>query len=245
MLERVRGRLGRERIRVLRWRDALWRPFLHGDAVWCAICGRGAKRFMPAGRPVRPRARCPWCGLAERHRMLWRYLDSAEPPRAVLHVAPEAALGERLRDRCSDYVSVDLTHDADVQADITVPLPFPDGRFDMVVCSHVLEHIPDDTGAVRQLTRVLSADGRLVVLVPISEDAPTVEEPLATPQERLAAYGQEDHVRLYGHDIVDRLRSCGLDVEVHRWSEVPEADARRLGIDVEAGDVYVCRPVPA
>lgn len=223
-----------------RTRNALRRPLLRGDNVWCPICERGAKRFLDAGRPVRAQARCPWCGSMERHRILWRYL-AAEPPSAVLHVAPEAGIGSRLRDRCGDYVSVDLKRGVDVRADITLPLPFPDGRFDAVICSHVLEHIPDDTGAVRQLMRVLSDDGRLIVLVPVADADDTVEDPIADPAEREAAYGQSDHVRMYGRDIVERLRSCGLDVDEFSWRDVPPEDAARMRIDENAGDVYVCR----
>lgn len=227
-----------------RTRNALRRPFLRGHAVWCPVCERGARRFLTSGKPPRPQARCPWCGSMERHRILWRYLDEA-PPRAVLHVAPEPGIGGRLRDRCEDYVSVDLKRGVDVRADITVPLPFPDGRFDTVVCSHVLEHIPDDTAAVRQLVRVLSEDGRLVVLVPVADADRTVEDPIEDPVAREAAYGQVDHVRMYGRDIVDRLRSCGLEVEVHGWRDVPPEDAARMRIDENAGDVYVCRKASA
>jgi SAM-dependent methyltransferase len=45
-------------------------------------------------------------------------------------------------------------------------LPFPDGFFDMVICSEVLEHIADQKGAVREITRVLKSGGDLVVSVP-------------------------------------------------------------------------------
>lgn len=214
------------------------RPFLAGKQFHCAVCGRGSRRFLTAGNPPR-RARCAWCGSYERHRFLWRYLAGQQFD-SVLHVAPEAAIAARLRRRVKRYRSVDLESPmADIRADITKPLPVDD-RFDVVVCSHVLEHIPDDRAAVRELSRVLSPKGQLVILVPAAGET-TDEEPVSDPKERERRYGQADHVRSHGRDIADRLSALDLDVEVIGWRDLPAETAAREGIGPAAGDIYVCR----
>lgn len=110
-----------------------------------------------------------------------------------------------------------------VQADLT-DLHFDDGRFSLIFCSHVLEHIPDDVRALREMRRVLAPSGLLVLMVPIEgavtdEDLSVVDE-----AERLRRYGHPDHVRSYGSDVVDRVRACGFDVEVIHARQLEEGD---------------------
>src|SRR5262249_57115538 len=45
-------------------------------------------------------------------------------------------------------------------------MPFPDGSFDVVIAAEVLEHIPADRAALREITRVLAHGGTLAVTVP-------------------------------------------------------------------------------
>ncbi|HVT22072.1 MAG TPA: class I SAM-dependent methyltransferase [Mycobacteriales bacterium] len=218
-------------------RSVVTRPFVAGRTFHCAVCGRYARRFLTAGDPPR-RARCAWCGSYERHRFLWRYLAD-QRFESVLHVAPEAAIGRRLRRSVRCYRSIDLDSPiADIRADITKPLPLEE-RFDLVVCSHVLEHIPDDRAAVRELSNVLAPGGQLVILVPVHGEV-TDEEPLDDPRERERRYGQADHVRSYGRDIAQRLADLGLTVTVQSWRAVPPETATREGIGAAAGDLYIC-----
>jgi SAM-dependent methyltransferase len=93
----------------------------------------------------------------------------------------ERAYVDGLRDlHARDLVTVDLAAPADVIADVR-DLPFEEGRFDLVLCVSTLEHIGRDNAtydidaprdehgdeaALRELRRVLSADGRLLVSVP-------------------------------------------------------------------------------
>jgi SAM-dependent methyltransferase len=105
----------------------------------------------------------------------------------------------------------------DLQLDITA-LALPDDAYDAVLCSHVLEHVPDDRAALRELRRVTAAYGWCLVMVPIDVARETsYEDPaIATAEQRRAAYWQADHVRLYGLDVVDRLSEAGFTVEVVR-----------------------------
>ena len=113
-----------------------------------------------------------------------------------------------MRRDVAHYRSIDLESPrAEVHADITKPLPLAD-RFDLVLCSHVLEHIPDDRAAIRELSNVLSSTGQLVILVPTEGDL-TVELPIDDPAERARRYGQADRGRMYGNDIAIGIACWG------------------------------------
>lgn len=176
-----------------------------GDAVRCDVCHHPARRFLAWGE-------CVNCGARDRHRALWRYLlPRLSRPHRVLHIAPEPDLAKRLRD-LSDYVSCDLSspwadHRVDLTGDVSAL-----GTFDWVLCSHVLEHIPDDRAAMRNL-RALTR-GACIVQVPERGEVTDENPHVVSPAERLARFGQEDHVRLYGADIRERLAGAGFAVEV-------------------------------
>jgi SAM-dependent methyltransferase len=192
---------------VARLRHVATRVRERGDTVECPICGGTFRRFLPyAGREG---AVCPGCGSAERHRLLWLWLcDEDRLKGRVLAFGPDDATDERLR-RLSRvrYLSSDIdASQAMVAADITA-LPFDDDTFDIVLCSHVLEHVEDEAGALAQLRRVLRPNGWAAVMVPVDRTVEaTLEDPSATtPQARLERFGQIDHVRLYGRDVAQRL----------------------------------------
>jgi hypothetical protein len=115
-----------------------------------------------------------------------------------------------------EYVTGDL--DADFGAlriDVTTCLPFADASFEALICNHVLEHVPDDRRAVRELRRMLSPGGWAILLVPdVAADAAYEDPSVVTPAERRRGFGQEDQVRRYGWDYLDRLRSAGFRPEV-------------------------------
>ncbi|NIP81230.1 MAG: methyltransferase domain-containing protein, partial [Gemmatimonadetes bacterium] len=133
-----------------------------------------------------------------------------------------------------ETVTCDLrADDVDVAADLT-SLGFADGSFDWVYCSHVLEHVADDRAAMAELHRVVRPGGTVIVQVPVRDGA-TYEDPAVTsPADRLAAFGQEDHVRHYGLDVTTRLEDAGFRVgtiradrlfsrdEIHRHGLIPD-----------------------
>ena len=203
-----------------------------GWGVRCPICERTARRFAPyRGRPF---AACVYCDSLERHRGLWLWLRNRIPTgAAVLHIAPEAGVAARLRCLPIDYVSTDLESPIEMRHDDITALPDATGSFDVVICNHVLEHIVDDRAAMREIFRVLRPGGFAVLQHPIEARPDTLEDvDVTSAQERSRVFGQEDHVRAYGWDFVDRLHEAGFrDVvapEIER--EIPVALYRRYGL---------------
>lgn len=194
-----------------------------GWKVTCPICRGHYRSFAPDlwngtrwyGEPLR----CPRCDSRPRHRWLWLYLHR-EPAlldgKAVLHVAPEPMVAPYIEAAASGYVSTDIEPGrATVEADLTA-LPFADAHFDTVVCSHVLEHVPDDRAAVREIYRVLRPGGVALIQTPVNYDQPTTyEDPdEADEAERLRRFSQIDHVRVFGSDLRNRLATVGFDVVI-------------------------------
>ena len=201
-------------------RAVLRRIAYRGSARACPACGRTARTFLPAGRDgARPDALCPWCGSLERHRFVCLFLvreaGIVTPAATVLHFAPERAMARAFRRLgARSVVTLDVEPGkADLAADAAA-LPFPAAAFGFVYCSHVLEHVLDDASAMAELRRVLAPGGVALIQVPIREGATLEDRTITTPEGRLAAYGQEDHVRFYGDDFPDRLRRAGLEVTV-------------------------------
>jgi predicted SAM-dependent methyltransferase len=220
--------------------------------VTCPCCGWTGREFQPFGVQHRPNALCPQCASLERHRALYLYLNertnlfSAEPLR-LLHYAPETSLMKVFREhRNINYVTTDLDlWFVSVRMDITDNL-FRDDVFDMILCSHVLEHVPDDRQAMRELFRVLRPGGVALVLVPIFHyQADTIElDTILTPEEREQAFGQHDHVRRPGMDYPMRLADAGFAVEVVDYAaELGDELSVRYAL-VPSGTrdlIFVCR----
>lgn len=133
----------------------------------------------------------------------------------VLHFAPEQEFFKRFKKQTNiEYTTTDLLSPlADVKADIC-NLPFEDNAYDIIFCNHVLEHIPDDTKAMQELFRVLKPGGMGIFQIPqdLSRASTFTDDTIVDQKERAKIFGQYDHVRVYGRDYFDKLRSIGFKV---------------------------------
>lgn len=195
--------------------------FLKGNTFTDPIDGKSFKTFLPYGYgKQRNNVLSPSTLSLERHRLLWLYLknntDFFTAKHKVLHFAPEQAFYKRFRRMENlEYVTTDLNSPlADVKADIC-NLPFEDNSFDVILCNHVLEHIPDDTKAMVELYRVLKVGGMGVFQIPqdLNREKTFEDNSITDKKERAKIFGQYDHVRIYGRDYFDKLRSVGFKVE--------------------------------
>ena len=193
---------------------------LKGSNFTDPIDGRSFKNFLPYGYGTqRNNVLSPSTLSLERHRLLWLYLknetDFFIAPKKVLHFAPEQAFYKLFRNQKNlDYTTTDLFSPlADVKADIC-NLPFSDNTYDIILCNHVLEHIPDDTKAMQELFRVLKPGGMGIFQIPqdIKRATTFSDDTIIDQKERARIFGQYDHVRIYGRDYFDKLRSIGFTV---------------------------------
>src|SRR5262249_29412610 len=121
-------------------------------------------------------------------------------------------------------------------------LSFPDFHFDLILCNHVLEHVPDDRRAMSELRRVLKKNGRAILQVPISLSAAATDEApsITSPAIRERRFGQFAHVRLYArHDYLERLRASGFSVSLHQVGLEPSHGCEnRYGI-IEGEELFI------
>ena len=195
--------------------------FLKGNKFTDPIDGKSFSKFLPYGYvKQRENALSPSTFSLERHRLLWLYLKNKtsffSKPAKVLHFAPEQIFYEKFRKlKHLDYTTTDLNSPiADVKADIC-NLPFEDNSYDIILCNHVLEHIPNDTKAMQELYRILKPNGMAILQIPqdLSREKTFEDNTITNPKERTKIFGQYDHVRVYGKDYFDKLRSVGFKVE--------------------------------
>ena len=197
--------------------------YLRGDKFTDPIDGRSFRKFLPYGYgKQRENALSPSTLSLERHRLMWLFLRdnttffTATEKLKVLHIAPEQCFLDIFRKQQNlNYITSDLESPiADVKADIC-DLPFKENEFDIVFCNHVLEHISNDTIAMQELYRVLKPGGFGIFQIPqdLSKAITFEDNTITDRKERAKLFGQYDHVRVYGRDYFDKLRSIGFKVD--------------------------------
>ena len=197
--------------------------YLRGDKFTDPIDGRSFRKFLPYGYgKQRENALSPSTLSLERHRLMWLFLRdnttffTATKKLKVLHIAPEQCFLDIFRKQQNlNYITSDLESPiADVKADIC-DLPFKENEFDIIFCNHVLEHISNDTKAMQELYRVLKPGGFGIFQIPqdLSKAITFADNTITDRKERAKLFGQYDHVRVYGRDYFDKLRSIGFKVD--------------------------------
>lgn len=214
--------------------------FYIGRGKECPICGVRRRRFLPYGyyATLRENALCPSCLSLERHRLLWLYLSRettllSELP-TLLHIAPEVCIMRPLHKAYkkvqSRYKTGDLESPlADLHFDVQ-NIPLQDNSFEVILCNHILEHIPDDRLAMRELYRIVKPGGWGVLLSPVERDREVTfeDDSITDPEERTKIFGQYDHRRIYGQDYATRLCEAGFKVEQIDYIDKFTPDERQL-----------------
>ncbi len=236
-------------------------PLYRGDAFVCPVCEAGLKCFKPIYKSFPRKLRemgfvhplesfetlnlaaysCPSCDASDRERLyalfLRARLAALEQGRRYRFIdfAPSLALSrllravDRLEYRTADYFRPNVDDQVNIS---NMPL-YPDNSVDMFLCSHILEHVPDDRAAMRELFRILRPGGFGIVMVPLIVGVTATHEDPAidTPDQRWRYYAQDDHLRLYGtQDIVARLGAAGFIVRRLDRAHFGAATFARAGI---------------
>lgn len=221
---------------------------LHGEKH-CIVCKNNPSEFLPGGIEEeifkqhhiigggsRENCICPCCGSGDRERWLYYVLKNKlnmfETSGRVLHFAPEKEVSNVLKENVEiDYYTCDIVPGRAMHvADIT-DIQFKENSFDYVICNHVMEHIVNEKKAVFEIKRVLKPNGKWIFSFPICTDMKTYEDDtILLPEDRLKAYGQEDHVRLYGYDYKERFENYGLQLQIFSpEKEMNEEDISKYG----------------
>ena len=231
---------------------AIRRVLYFGLSRQCNMCNSHLRKFLPGGKDNEAILKfsivgagfhkndyCPVCHAGYRQRLLMVYLKNHLPKKheiQLLHLAPEQPVyyylsstkniiyhygdlfPEKYNYYCKNPIKIDINE-----------ISFPDNSFDVILASHILEHIPDDKKAISELFRVLKPGGWAVLQVPISWGTEnTIEfENITSEEDRLKLYGQKDHVRIYGSDYTARLEHAGFSVEIFQ----PETYIKKWELD--------------
>lgn len=223
---------------------------------FCPICG-DLSVFGSYGVNIRTHVQCPTCGSLERHRLLYllfqkRFSYLLEKTKInLLHFAPEKLFYNYfLEHENINYFPVDIDSNTYEKQNIHIKqevdmqdIPYNNDTFDFIYNCHVLEHVPDDLKAMGELYRVLKRDGVCITMVPLSNIKETFENPeYNTPELRRKYYGQEDHLRIYGLDFIDKLESVGFNVEKVTVDNLlkSEFDKSLYKVTNELDVIFVC-----
>lgn len=241
-------------LKLVRYAFAGWVP---GGRHHCVVCGHVVWRFMPyrsgsGGVPGLMRImdmigsdadhfECPRCGAHDRERHLLMYMRASGRleglrGKSILHFAPEKRLSRFIRDaQPARYVPCDLfPQSPEVQRVDMLDMQFETGTFDMVIANHVLEHVDDEARALAEIRRVLNPGGFAILQTPYSRRLRRTwqDAGIDDPKSRLQAYGQEDHVRLFGRDIFDRIVAAGFESCVRQHADLlDDVDCVRAGVN--------------
>ncbi|NYZ62824.1 class I SAM-dependent methyltransferase [Luteimonas deserti] len=228
--------------KVLPYAISGWIP---GGRRHCVLCGRRVWRFMPyrnGSRSVAPlmhalevvgsdvdNFECPRCGAHDRERHLLLYLRASGmlkwmKDRSILHFAPEKRLPRWIQAAGpADYTACDLCPlSPHVRRVDMLDMDIASASVDMVIANHVLEHVDDVDRASSEIFRVLKPGGYSILQTPYSAKLQHTwsDEGIDTPQARLQAYGQEDHVRLFGRDVFERIEAAGFESRVRQHDDL-------------------------
>lgn len=193
--------------------------------VRCPICNWRGRLYLPIyiQNYTIKNVFCPRCGSHKRHRLQYVYIQkniSRDKKIRLLHFVPEKYLEKFLKSHKNiKYLSADIDKQKAIETRDIRKLTYKENSFDIIICSHVLEHIKEDRQTLKELYRTLKMGGFAFIMVPQSKSAKTLEDDEILPTEYMKYYKQPYHVRLYGQDFINRLSETGFDVKVENFTD--------------------------
>ena len=228
----------------------------YGNRFYCNCCDSKIRNFKSGGdeNPVFDENKvigagyhendyCPVCKSSYRTRIVKLYLDYIDifsKSIRVLHLAPEAQIAFIFSKESNiEYIPGDIDperysyYTKSMRVDLT-SMQFNSNFFDLLICNHVMEHIPDDKQAMKEIYRVLKPGGSAILQVPVSyKIKSTIEDfTITSKEERLKKFGHKDHVRIYGPDYFNRLKDAGFRIEIFNPADISSSrEISRLALD--------------
>lgn len=222
--------------------------------VVCPICGWNGEKFLPCGIIIRENDLCPRCNSLEKHRLYYLYLlnkININKKLKVCHFAPEKSITDFFGlFKNIEYISCDIEPGRAMCIQDITSITFDDNSFDIIFCSHVLEHIEDDIKAMKELNRILKPYGFAILQVPyagmkfgytnIELDTTYEDFSITPPEEREKKFSQSDHVRIYEkNDYIKRLNKAGFNVYEDDFSyNLSDNTIKKYGIMYET--IFYC-----
>ncbi len=202
----------KKRVKLIQQVNRFFAFLYHGSNFYCNYCQQNFRKFKSKGNGIilRENAVCPKCESNERTRLLLEFLKQEtavfSKPLRVLHIAPENCLFKLLKKTNCKYIDGDINPAlATYKVDIT-QIDYLNNYFDIIICAHVLGHVPNEKKAINELYRVLNNKGKLLIQTLIGNNEITLENnSIITAKDKLENYGEHDLVRLHGKDFSKRL----------------------------------------
>lgn len=181
------------------------------------------KKYKVAGGGYKKNAQCPNCGSSDRARLLALFFtlrtNIFNKKTDLLHISPDRHIANFIDKNAKvnqviGALEIDQFKEYDpIEIDIQ-KMDLDNEQYEVILCCHVLEHVDDDEKAMREIYRVLKPNGFAILQIPLALNLNTTleDKSLKTKKERKIAFGQVDHVRLYGLDYFDKLQMAGFRV---------------------------------
>lgn len=204
---------------------------------YCPLCEKHNGSFVHLSNRMRFNFNyaCPHCSSRPRHRGLFSFykemIEKSTREVSILHFAPEPVFYALFRREGMVYKTTDFfLEDVDYPGEDIQRLTLPDHSFDVVLCNHVLEHVPDDIQAIKEIFRILKPGGKALITVPGDFKRKTT-----IFFDNLNYNG---HYRDYGSDFESRLKTAFNQtqiVDLHQYDSennmgIPEFEWLFIGI---------------
>jgi predicted SAM-dependent methyltransferase len=201
-----------------------------GDTVKCELCGWSGLKF--------PEGKCPTCRSLPRTRLIPFSVEHFVLPKnsvALLHVAPNKPeydyINGTFKNTQYDRMDILKRDHTNLVLDLT-KTNLPSNSYDIIILWHVLEHIPQDTIAIKEMYRILKSDGKILMSVPIYPvgNQITFEDDKIDRSEYLKVHGHHDHCRSCGLDYYKRFENLGFKTSILKVDELPLEEQARFGL---------------